>query len=138
MPITSKLGWRTEFPWGRYTAWAEATPSVELIERRPFPPRPFLARALSQALRSGTGADNFRSLEQLWRGSRNSFGTQRWDDHRFYHHSLVNQSLHFVSACTFMTAYVLLHDPAIASLLAWGRGDDEPPGRPFLLRAQGL
>lgn len=38
MPITSKLGWRTEFPWGRYTAWAEATPSVELIERRPLPP----------------------------------------------------------------------------------------------------
>jgi hypothetical protein len=46
---------------------------------------------------------------------------QRWDDHRFYHHSLVNQSLHFVSACTFIVAYLLLfHDPAIASLLAWG------------------
>lgn len=46
---------------------------------------------------------------------------QRWDDHRYYHHSLVNQSLHFVSACTFLTAYVLLFfDPAVASLLAWG------------------
>ena len=46
---------------------------------------------------------------------------QRWDDHRYYHHSLVNQSLHFVSACTFLVAYgLLLHDPAIASLLAWG------------------
>lgn len=46
---------------------------------------------------------------------------QRWDDHRFYHHSLVNQSLHFVSACTFVTAYILLFsDPALASLLAWG------------------
>jgi hypothetical protein len=46
---------------------------------------------------------------------------QRWDDHRFYHHSLINQSLHFVSACTFMAAYVLLFkDPAVASLLAWG------------------
>lgn len=45
---------------------------------------------------------------------------QRWDDHRFYHHSLVNQSLHFVSACTFLTCYVLLFfDPAVASLLAW-------------------
>ena len=23
---------------------------------------------------------------------------QRWDDHRFYHHSRINQSLHFISA----------------------------------------
>ena len=23
---------------------------------------------------------------------------QRWDDHRYYHHSRINQSLHFVSA----------------------------------------
>ena len=45
---------------------------------------------------------------------------QRWDDHRFYHHSLVNQSLHLVSAATFLCAYaLLLRDPAIASLLAW-------------------
>lgn len=45
---------------------------------------------------------------------------QRWDDHRFYHHSLVNQSLHFVSACTFLTCYALLFvDAAAASLLAW-------------------
>lgn len=45
---------------------------------------------------------------------------QRWDDHRFYHHSLVNQSLHFVSACTFLTCYALLFvDAAVASLLAW-------------------
>lgn len=52
---------------------------------------------------------------------RDHLAEQRWDDHRFYHHSLVNQSLHFVSACTFLTAYVLLFvDPAVASLLAWG------------------
>jgi hypothetical protein len=45
---------------------------------------------------------------------------QRWDDHRYYHHSLVNQSLHFVSACTFLTAYLLVfRDPALASLLGW-------------------
>ena len=45
---------------------------------------------------------------------------QRWDDHRFYHHSLVNQSLHLVSAITFVCAYILLFkDPAVASLLAW-------------------
>lgn len=54
-------------------------------------------------------------------GFRAQLAEQRWDDHRFYHHSLVNQSLHFVSACTFLVAYVVLFvDPAVASLLAWG------------------
>lgn len=52
---------------------------------------------------------------------RAQLAEQRWDDHRYYHHSLVNQSLHFVSACTFLTAYLLLFvDPAVASLLGWG------------------
>ncbi len=46
---------------------------------------------------------------------------QRWDDHRFYHHSLVNQSLHLLSATTFVVSYVLaFSDPALAALLAWG------------------
>lgn len=46
---------------------------------------------------------------------------QRWDDHRFYHHSIINQSLHFVSAMTFVVAYVIVwSDPALAALLAWG------------------
>jgi hypothetical protein len=46
--------------------------------------------------------------------------TQRWDDHRFYHHSRINQSLHFVSACSFLISYALLFtNPAAAALLAW-------------------
>jgi hypothetical protein len=46
---------------------------------------------------------------------------QRWDDHRYYHHSRINQSLHFLSAFCFVVAYVLLFsDPATASLIAWG------------------
>jgi hypothetical protein len=46
--------------------------------------------------------------------------TLRWDDHRFYHHSTINQSLHFVSALTFCVSYaLLLVDPAIAAVLAW-------------------
>jgi hypothetical protein len=45
---------------------------------------------------------------------------QRWDDHRFYHHSRVNQSLHFFSACTFLVTYVLLFTkPAIAVIFGW-------------------
>ena len=27
---------------------------------------------------------------------------QRWDDHRYYHHSRINQSLHLVSAISFL------------------------------------
>jgi phosphatidylethanolamine/phosphatidyl-N-methylethanolamine N-methyltransferase len=38
MPLTSRLGWRTEFPWARYERWAAGAPSVRLVERRPIPP----------------------------------------------------------------------------------------------------
>ncbi len=45
---------------------------------------------------------------------------QRWDDHRYYHHSRINQALHFVSAIGFLAAYVVLFsDPAMAALIAW-------------------
>jgi len=45
---------------------------------------------------------------------------QRWDDHRYYHHSKINQSLHFVSACSFLAAYAyLLVDPVRAAFLGW-------------------
>lgn len=38
MPVTSRLGFRTEFAWDRYTDWAAAQPSIRLVERRPLPP----------------------------------------------------------------------------------------------------
>ena len=45
---------------------------------------------------------------------------QRWDDHRYYHHSRINQSLHFVSAVSFLFAYVMLFfDPLVAALIGW-------------------
>jgi phosphatidylethanolamine/phosphatidyl-N-methylethanolamine N-methyltransferase len=37
MPVTSRLGWRTEFPWARYQHWAAGAP-VRLLERRALPP----------------------------------------------------------------------------------------------------
>jgi len=47
--------------------------------------------------------------------------TQRWDDHRYYHQSRINQSLHFVSALSFLIAYVVVwFDPAVAGLIGWG------------------
>jgi hypothetical protein len=50
-----------------------------------------------------------------------TLAVQRWDDHRFYHHSRINQTLHFISALCFMASYVMLFfDPASAALLAWG------------------
>src|SRR5260370_8809555 len=45
---------------------------------------------------------------------------QRWDDHRYYHHSRINQSLHFVSAFSFMVGYAMMFfDPVAAALLGW-------------------
>ena len=45
---------------------------------------------------------------------------QRWDDHRYYHHSRINQSLHLVSALSFLSAYVMVFkDPAMATLIGW-------------------
>jgi uncharacterized membrane protein (DUF485 family) len=45
---------------------------------------------------------------------------QRWDDHRYYHHCRINQSLHLLSAICFLISYGLLFvNPAWAALLAW-------------------
>jgi len=45
---------------------------------------------------------------------------QRWDDHRYYHHNRINQSLHFLSAISFLCSYILLFtDPAEAALVGW-------------------
>ena len=45
---------------------------------------------------------------------------QRWDDHRYYHHSRINQSLHFVSASSFVIGYMLMFfDPVAAALVGW-------------------
>src|SRR5262245_51365726 len=45
---------------------------------------------------------------------------QRWDDHRYYHHSRINQALHLVSALSFLTAYALMFvDPVAAAFVGW-------------------
>jgi hypothetical protein len=45
---------------------------------------------------------------------------QRWDDHRYYHHSRINQSLHFLSALSFLIAYALIFtNPVAAALIGW-------------------
>src|SRR5271156_5229298 len=45
---------------------------------------------------------------------------QRWDDHRYYHRSYVNQSLHLLSGCCFLTTYALVAvNPFVASIFGW-------------------
>ena len=45
---------------------------------------------------------------------------QRWDDHRYYHHSRINQFLHLISALSFIIAYVYLFvDPVVSAYIAW-------------------
>jgi hypothetical protein len=45
---------------------------------------------------------------------------QRWDDHRYYHHSRINQFLHLLSALSFIVAYAYLFiDPVISAYIAW-------------------
>ena len=45
---------------------------------------------------------------------------QRWDDHRYYHHSRINQFLHLISALSFIVAYAYLFiDPVISAYIAW-------------------
>src|SRR5215472_5613720 len=45
---------------------------------------------------------------------------QRWDDHRYYHRSYVNQALHLFSASCFLTTYVLIPiNPIAAAFFGW-------------------
>jgi phosphatidylethanolamine/phosphatidyl-N-methylethanolamine N-methyltransferase len=38
MPLSQRLGWRSEFPWARFASWIENADNMRLIERRPVPP----------------------------------------------------------------------------------------------------
>ena len=51
---------------------------------------------------------------------RDALREQRWDDHRLYHRSRINQSLHLFSACCFLASYVVLFfDPMLAVCIGW-------------------
>ena len=53
-------------------------------------------------------------------GFREALKEQRWDDHRYYHHSRINQALHLVSAISFLCSYILVFtDPLAAALVGW-------------------
>jgi len=51
---------------------------------------------------------------------KDALALQRWDDHRYYHHSRINQSLHLISALSFIAAYALIvKSPFVAVMLGW-------------------
>lgn len=61
-----------------------------------------------------------RTEESTTPGFFETLAIQRWDDHRYYHHSRINQSLHLLSALCFIASYIILpFEPALAALLAW-------------------
>jgi hypothetical protein len=64
---------------------------------------------------------NYSFIVELYMQTlREQLAVQRWDDHRLYHHSRINQSLHLISALAFIFSYVMLFiNPVVASLVAW-------------------
>lgn len=53
-------------------------------------------------------------------GLMEELNKQRWDDHRFYHHNRINQSLHLFSACCFLATYALIfQSPVAAAFTGW-------------------
>jgi hypothetical protein len=71
---------------------------------------------MKEALHDATKA----APKNVWTGFLEELREQRWDDHRFYHHSRINQSLHLVSACSFLVTYVMLFThPVVAALFGW-------------------
>ena len=63
--------------------------------------------------------DTTRSRDMI-REFINELEAQRWDDHRYYHHSRINQSLHLLSALSFLTSYaVVFVSPAWAAVTGW-------------------
>ncbi|HEY1900697.1 MAG TPA: hypothetical protein VGG49_12995 [Steroidobacteraceae bacterium] len=55
-------------------------------------------------------------MQSFWQ----ALHTQRWDDHRYYHHSRINQSLHLVSALSFLASYATVcKSPTAAAMIGW-------------------
>jgi phosphatidylethanolamine/phosphatidyl-N-methylethanolamine N-methyltransferase len=61
-PAARKLGWRTEFAWQRYAAWAARTPGMRLIERRAMPPLGQFA--LIRFRKDDAARDDVEAMEQ--------------------------------------------------------------------------
>jgi hypothetical protein len=59
-------------------------------------------------------------MKKVFAGFIHQLNVQRLDDHRYYHHSRINQTLHLLSAISFVCAYVLMFsDPVAAAWVGW-------------------
>ncbi len=76
MPVTSRLGWRTEFPWARYEKWAAEARGVRLIEKRALPPLGhfWLIRFGKQADRTANLRSDSTAGQELARESAGGVG----------------------------------------------------------------
>ena len=62
----------------------------------------------------------FSTQEDCMKTFKETLRELRWDDHRYYHQSRINQSLHLFSALSFLVAYgVMFFDPILATLIGW-------------------
>src|SRR3977135_3827713 len=69
---------------------------------------------------------------------REQLRIQRWDDHRYYHHSRINQSLHFISAISFLIGYAMMFfDPVAAALIGWLVSMTSPQAGHFFFEPKG-
>jgi SAM-dependent methyltransferase len=111
-PIANRCGWRSDFPWSRFDSWlAGSSHEMRLLGRQPVPPFGHFS-----IIRFGKLASIASLMESFFETLRE----QRWDDHRYYHHSRINQSLHLLSAASFVCAYCcIFNNPVFAVLLAW-------------------
>ena len=58
-------------------------------------------------------------MQEFWK----KVAQLQWDDHRYYHQCRINQTLHLISAFSFLTAYGLLFvNPAAAGFVGWLAG----------------
>ena len=71
-------------------------------------------------MQSSTQTDTTVETLGTWKSFQKELDTLRWDDHRYYHQSRINQSLHFISSISFMVMYVMLFiNPGLAALIGW-------------------
>jgi hypothetical protein len=65
-------------------------------------------------------SENDRKKGTIMNSFLQALEVQRWDDHRYYHHSRINQALHLLSAGSFLCAYMLVFtSPVAAALVGW-------------------
>ena len=144
MPVTSRLGFRTEFPWSRYAELGRRTRRRRAARASAAAAaRPFLARPLPQARRQLDLGRNDRSpwrpsMSALHRGAeRRSAGTT----------IAIITTAGSTRACTSLSASDLRLSPMRSCRSRSGGrrparpgcvAMTTPPGRPFLLRAEGL